>query len=151
MTATLSPTAAATTAVQRVQDAMLRGVRSYSDLHGLRQRDVRDPEEVIAHVAGMVQAAAREVVARCAGELALFGRDRDALRNIRFARMAAEDASAEHEAELAEQIGPCFVTGDAGTRLLLPRAGCTAVGTDIDLARLTRFILGHDDVREEPR
>lgn len=86
-----------------------------------------DLDELIGHISGIVQAATREVIARCGDELALFGRDVDDLRSIAFARITYSDAVellaaefpnlrwgddlvSEHEAALVAKLGPCFVT-----------------------------------------
>lgn len=86
-----------------------------------------DLDELIGHISGVVQAATREVVARCGQELELFGRDVDELRSISFGRITYTDAIelladefpglawgddlvAEHEAALVRHLGPCFVT-----------------------------------------
>lgn len=86
-----------------------------------------DLDELIGHISGIVQAAAREVTARCQDELGLFGRDPLELKNIQFARisyanaielLAAEfpylsfgdDLTQVHEAAIVAKIGPCFVT-----------------------------------------
>lgn len=108
-------------------------------------------DEVIVHVTGIVQAAAREVIARCSEELALFGRDRDELRNITFARVAHEDALALVKAGV--DLGPVFVTRDAtAAELLLPRAGRAAhaeagaeqAGASVDMAHVAQFIIGRE-------
>jgi hypothetical protein len=111
--------------------------------------DIEQPghlDEVVVHVSGIVQAAAREVIARCSDELALFGRDREALRNIAFARITHDQAidlladgfpqlapdaelNARHEAVLAAMLGPCVLLQDGAVetaRLLLPGAGRSA-------------------------
>lgn len=84
-------------------------------------------DELIGHISGIVQAAAREVTARCSEELALFDRNPDDLRSIVFGRVTYTDAVdmladefpdlawgddlvAEHEAALVRHLGPCFVT-----------------------------------------
>ena len=84
-------------------------------------------DELIGHISGIVQAATREVIARCGEELALFGRDVQELRNIAFGRITYSDAVellarefpelrwgddlvAEHEAAIVRMLGPCFVT-----------------------------------------
>jgi aspartyl/asparaginyl-tRNA synthetase len=108
-------------------------------------------DEVIIHVTGIVQAAAREVIARCSDELALFGRDRDELRNITFARVTHEDAVALVAEDV--ELGPVFVTRDgASAELLLPRAGCAAQvaagaeqsGASVDMAHVAQFIVGRE-------
>lgn len=186
MTATLSaPDAAATAAalpadlssrgldVIRVWDAMLRGARSYVEWHGIESVETQqlarleiehagDFEELIGHISGIVQASAREVVARCPHELALFARNPDELRHVRFGRISCSDAA------LADWSGPCFVAKASdpddpddlsSSYLLLPKAGQSAraaeherepprSGARIDLARLAQFILGVDDIRD---
>jgi asparaginyl-tRNA synthetase len=84
-------------------------------------------DELIGHISGIVQAAAREVVARCGEELALFGRNPNDLRNLNFGRITygdaiellandfpnlawGDDLKADHEAAIVEKIGPCFIT-----------------------------------------
>ena len=86
-----------------------------------------DLDELISHISGIVQAATREVVARCSEELALFNRNPGELRNMAFARVTYSDAIdllcnefpnlnwgddlvAEHEAALTNKLGPCFIT-----------------------------------------
>lgn len=84
-------------------------------------------DELIGHISGIVQAAAREVVARCEDELALFGRSCAELRNLTFGRISygdaielladefpglawGDDLKAHHEAAIVRHLGPCFVT-----------------------------------------
>lgn len=84
-------------------------------------------DELIGHISGIVQAAAREVVARCEDELAMFGRNTEELRNLSFGRITYSDAiellasdfpnlawgddlKADHEAAIVDKIGPCFIT-----------------------------------------
>ena len=84
-------------------------------------------DELIGHISGIVQSAAREVLARCGDELALFGRDVSALRAISFGRITYSDAIellgrefpdlrwgddlvAHHEAAIVRMLGPCFIT-----------------------------------------
>ncbi|NLG28755.1 MAG: hypothetical protein GX557_12645 [Chloroflexi bacterium] len=86
-----------------------------------------DLDELIGHISGIVQAATREVVARCGDELALLGRSTEELRSIRFGRITYSDAiellarefpelrwgddlTAVHEAAIVRHLGPCFVT-----------------------------------------
>jgi asparaginyl-tRNA synthetase len=86
-----------------------------------------DLDELIGHISGIVQASAREVVARCGDELAIFGRSATDLAKLSFARITYSDAiellmaqfpslawgddlTAVHEAALVEQLGPMFVT-----------------------------------------
>jgi asparaginyl-tRNA synthetase len=88
---------------------------------------VGDLDELIGHIAGTVQAAAREVIRSCESDLALFGRNPAELTNITFARISYTDAvamlqqhfpylqwgddlKADHERLLTEQLGPCFLT-----------------------------------------
>lgn len=88
---------------------------------------VGDLDELIGHLAGIVQSAATEVATRCTAELALFGRSPRDLMALRFARITYEqaidalhgqfsdlkfgdDLTAVHEAALTEHFGPCFVT-----------------------------------------
>jgi hypothetical protein len=143
-------------ALARVHTVITRGARSYLDWHDLdathdaqggivRLEGLASLDDAIGHVAGIVQAAAREVVARGAAELTMFARDREALRNVRFARVADRDAL-----ELLEQVGPCFlVAADDSAELWLPAAGCaaevSATGAQIDMSRVARFILGQDE------
>lgn len=186
MTATLATADAAATAaalpaelsgrglaVVRVWDAMLRGARSYVEWHGIESVETQqfgrlevehagDLDELIGHISGIVQASAREVVARCPHELALFDRNPDELRHVRFGRISCPDAA------LGDWSGPCFVTRASdpddpdefsSTDLLLPNAGQSArvaeherepphAGAWIELARLAQFILGVDDIRD---
>lgn len=84
-------------------------------------------DELIGHVSGIVQAAAREVVARCGDELAMFGRNTAELRNLAFGRITydnaidlladefpdlawGDDLTAVHEEAIVRHLGPCFVT-----------------------------------------
>lgn len=84
-------------------------------------------DELIGHVSGIVQAAAREVTARCEDELALFGRSAADLRALSFGRITytnaidllesefpelawGDDLTAVHEAAIVRHLGPCFVT-----------------------------------------
>ncbi|MEO6867277.1 MAG: amino acid--tRNA ligase-related protein [Gaiellales bacterium] len=86
-----------------------------------------DLDELIGHISGIVQAATREVIARCGDELELLGRSAADLQHLRFGRMTYSDAVellasefpelrwgddlvAEHEAALVRHLGPCFVT-----------------------------------------
>jgi asparaginyl-tRNA synthetase len=84
-------------------------------------------DELIGHVSGIVQAAAREVLARCEDDLALFGRSGADLRSLSFGRITyanaielleaefpdlawGDDLTAVHEEAIVRHIGPCFVT-----------------------------------------
>ncbi len=84
-------------------------------------------DDVISSIAGIVQAAAREVVSRCADDLDLFDRSADDLLKIAFARITysqaiellqadfpflqwGDDLTAEHELRLVEHLGPVFLT-----------------------------------------
>lgn len=84
-------------------------------------------DELIGHISGIVQAAAREVTARCEDDLAMFGRSGADLRNLTFGRISYADAVellgnefpdlkwgddlvAEHEEAIVRHLGPCFVT-----------------------------------------
>lgn len=86
-----------------------------------------DLDELIGHISGIVQSAAREVIARCEDELALFGRSTDDLRDLAFGRITygdaiellagefpdlawGDDLTAVHEAAIVRHLGPCFVT-----------------------------------------
>ena len=86
-----------------------------------------DLEELIGHVAGVVQAAATEVARSCPNELAMFNRSVADITSVAFARLTYTDAvsllqadfpylawgddlKAEHEAVLTQRLGPCFVT-----------------------------------------
>ncbi|MCW2922865.1 MAG: hypothetical protein JWM98_269 [Thermoleophilia bacterium] len=86
-----------------------------------------DLDELIGHISGVVQAATREVVARCGEELELLGRNADELRSMSFGRITYNDAIdlladefpdlawgddlvAHHEAAIVRHLGPCFVT-----------------------------------------
>jgi asparaginyl-tRNA synthetase len=86
-----------------------------------------DLDELIGHLAGIVQSAATEVATRCTAELALFGRSPRDLMGLRFARITyqqavdalstqfpdlafGDDLTSVHEAALTEHFGPCFVT-----------------------------------------
>ena len=88
---------------------------------------VGDLNELIGHLAGIVQAACTEVARSCAAELALFGRDVRALNNMEFGRITYSDAiallqkdfpylawgddlKADHERWLTEKLGPVFLT-----------------------------------------
>ncbi len=84
-------------------------------------------DELISNIAGVVQAAAREVVNRCADDLVLFGRDPADLAQITFGRITysqaiellqadfpylqwGDDLGAEHERIIVEHLGPVFIT-----------------------------------------
>ena len=84
-------------------------------------------DELIGHVSGIVQAAAREVAARCEDDLALFGRNAGDLQSLTFGRITYDDAisllanefpdlawgddlTAVHEEAIVRHIGACFVT-----------------------------------------
>jgi len=84
-------------------------------------------DELIGHIAGVVQAAAREVARSCSAELAMFGRNPAELTDLRFGRIRYEDAvallqadfpylsfgddlKADHERLLTERLGPVFLT-----------------------------------------
>lgn len=84
-------------------------------------------DELIDNISGIVQSAAREVVARCEEELAMFGRSADELRNLAFGRITygdaiellapefpglawGDDLTAVHEEAIVRHLGPCFVT-----------------------------------------
>jgi asparaginyl-tRNA synthetase len=84
-------------------------------------------DELIGHISGIVQAAAREVTARCGEELAMFGRSTEDLQALQFGRITydnaiellagefpdlawGDDLTAVHEAAIVRHIGACFVT-----------------------------------------
>lgn len=84
-------------------------------------------DELIAHLAGIVQSMALEVAQSCPDELALFGRRPRDLRRIGFARMTyseavevlradfpdlrwGDDLKANHERVLTDRFGAMFVT-----------------------------------------
>jgi asparaginyl-tRNA synthetase len=84
-------------------------------------------DELIGHISGIVQAAAREVTARCGEELAMFGRSTADLQSLQFGRITydnaiellagefpdlawGDDLTAVHEAAIVRHIGACFVT-----------------------------------------
>jgi asparaginyl-tRNA synthetase len=85
-------------------------------------------DELLGHLAGIVNSASKQVAEDCEKELALFGRDANELRNVTFKRMTYADAVellktegfpelqfgddlvAEHEGRLTELMGPMFVT-----------------------------------------
>jgi asparaginyl-tRNA synthetase len=84
-------------------------------------------DELLANLAGIVAAAARQVADDCASELALFGRDPAVLRDLAFARITyteaveslradfpdlawGDDLLAHHERLLTERLGPVFLT-----------------------------------------
>lgn len=83
--------------------------------------------ELIGNIAGVVQAAAREVVSRCADDLTLLGRDPSSLTDMRFGRITysqaiellqadfpylqwGDDLKQDHEEALVKQLGPVFLT-----------------------------------------
>ncbi len=84
-------------------------------------------DTLISNIAGIVQAAAREVVNRCADDLALFGRDPADLKQLTFGRITysqaiellqaefpflqwGDDLKAPHERALVDRLGPVFLT-----------------------------------------
>jgi len=87
-----------------------------------------DLDELLGHLAGIVRTAANEVAAKCAKELALFGRNAEDLKDLTFKRMTYADAierlkpegfpdlqwgddlGAEEEGRLTELEGPIFIT-----------------------------------------
>ncbi|MGI4833789.1 MAG: amino acid--tRNA ligase-related protein [Janthinobacterium lividum] len=89
---------------------------------------IGDLDELLGHLAGIVHTACREVAAKCAKELALFGRDAQDIIGLTFRRMTYADAiellkpngfpdlqwgddlGAAEEGRLTELEGPIFIT-----------------------------------------
>lgn len=84
-------------------------------------------DELIGYLTGILRGACAQVAADCAAELALFGRDPAALRDLRFKRITyteavealasefpglawGDDLKAHHERRLTELMGPVFLT-----------------------------------------
>lgn len=84
-------------------------------------------DELIGHLTGILRAIAHRVATDCAEDLALFGRDPAAIRQIHFKRMTyteaveilqddfptlawGDDLQARHERVLTERFGPTFIT-----------------------------------------
>ncbi len=84
-------------------------------------------DELIGYLTGIVRSACAQVAADCGPELALFGRDPAALRDLRFRRITyteavavlapefpglawGDDLKADHERRLTELMGPVFLT-----------------------------------------